>query len=324
MGRGRPGTQLLTSGADRATRTMHPMFQRPLAALPVVAVVAVLALAGCGNESDANTAEDPGPTETTSSTASEASSSPASDVTCEYPEDPMGAAKPVEPPPATPTETGQLDVAIGTNLGALNATFDADRTPCTVNSFLSLASQGYFDDVVCHRMTTNGIFVLQCGDPTQSGSGGPGYSFADELDGSETYEAGTLAMANAGPEHQRQPVLHRLRRLAAAAVVHRLRPRRRRGRQDRQGAWPKKGVDDANGPGDGHPTPGSAPRGDHGRLRPSSSSTYSTGSPIATVRPTVHRRSRVCAIARGSISRARSPASPSGKTMSREMLSPTR
>jgi peptidyl-prolyl cis-trans isomerase B (cyclophilin B) len=64
---------------------------------------------------------------------------------------------------------------------------------------VSLADQGYFDDTQCHRMTTEGIYVLQCGDPTASGRGGPGYSFADELSGEETYGAGTLAMANAGP-----------------------------------------------------------------------------------------------------------------------------
>jgi peptidyl-prolyl cis-trans isomerase B (cyclophilin B) len=231
---------------------MHPMFKRPLAALPVVAAVAVLALAGCGNESDTSTAADTGPTDATSSAASETSSAPASEVTCEYPEDPMGAAKPVDPPPATPTETGQLDVAIGTNLGDLQATLDADRTPCTVNSFLSLASQGYFEDVVCHRMTTSGIFVLQCGDPTQSGSGGPGYSFADELDGSETYEAGTLAMANAGPNTNGSQffIVYKDTQLPPSYTVF--------GHVDDAAVKlikgvAKKGVDDANGPGDGHP-----------------------------------------------------------------------
>jgi peptidyl-prolyl cis-trans isomerase B (cyclophilin B) len=69
-----------------------------------------------------------------------------------------------------------------------------------VHSVLSLAEQGYFDDTSCHRLTTQGIFVLQCGDPTATGSGGPGYSFADELTGQETYPAGTIAMANAGPD----------------------------------------------------------------------------------------------------------------------------
>ncbi|MDR1999145.1 MAG: peptidylprolyl isomerase, partial [Frankiaceae bacterium] len=51
----------------------------------------------------------------------------------------------------------------------------------------------------CHRLTTSGLFVLQCGDPTGTGSGGPGYKFGDELSGSETYPRGTLAMANSGP-----------------------------------------------------------------------------------------------------------------------------
>jgi peptidyl-prolyl cis-trans isomerase B (cyclophilin B) len=253
VGRGRQGAQLLTSGADQATRTMHPMLKRPLAVLPVVAVVAMLALAGCGNESDTSTAADPAPSEATTSAASEEASSPAaSGVTCEYPEDPMGAAKPVNPPPATPTETGQLEGAIVTNLGALNGTFDADRAPCTINSLLSLASQGYFSDVVCHRMTTSGIFVLQCGDPTQTGSGGPGYSFADELDGSETYEAGTLAMANAGPNTNGSQffIVYKDSQLGPLYTVF--------GHVDDAAVKiikkvAKKGVDDANGPGDGHP-----------------------------------------------------------------------
>jgi peptidyl-prolyl cis-trans isomerase B (cyclophilin B) len=63
-----------------------------------------------------------------------------------------------------------------------------------------LASQGFFDDTRCHRLVTSGIYVLQCGDPSYSGSGGPGYSFADELSGKEQYGTGTLAMANAGPD----------------------------------------------------------------------------------------------------------------------------
>ena len=69
-----------------------------------------------------------------------------------------------------------------------------------MTSFVSLAEQGYFDGTSCHRLTTAGIHVLQCGDPTGTGAGGPGYSFADELTGEETYAAGTLAMANAGPD----------------------------------------------------------------------------------------------------------------------------
>ena len=96
--------------------------------------------------------------------------------------------------------TGQVTGTMTTNLGDLDLTLDADKTPCTVNSFVSLAKQGYFDSTSCHRLTTQGIYVLQCGDPTGTGMGGPGYSFKDELSGSETYPAGTLAMANAGAD----------------------------------------------------------------------------------------------------------------------------
>ena len=121
-------------------------------------------------------------------------------ATCEYPSDGSQPAKDVEPPPGEPTAEGEVDVTISTSVGDVGATLDADAVPCTVNSFLSLADQGYFDDTDCHRLTTQGIFVLQCGDPTGSGAGGPGYTFPDELKGDESYPAGTLAMANAGPD----------------------------------------------------------------------------------------------------------------------------
>jgi peptidyl-prolyl cis-trans isomerase B (cyclophilin B) len=93
-----------------------------------------------------------------------------------------------------------VDATIATSVGNLQATLDADKTPCTVNSFVSLAQQGYFDNTPCHRLTTaaTGIYVLQCGDPTGSGTGGPGYTIPDELSGTEAYGPGTLAMANTG------------------------------------------------------------------------------------------------------------------------------
>jgi peptidyl-prolyl cis-trans isomerase B (cyclophilin B) len=73
------------------------------------------------------------------------------------------------------------------------------KATCTVNSFVYLASKDYFNNTPCHRLTTKGIFVLQCGDPTGTGTGGPGYSFADENLTGATYPAATLAMANSGP-----------------------------------------------------------------------------------------------------------------------------
>ncbi|MFD4320942.1 peptidylprolyl isomerase [Streptomyces sp. NPDC058548] len=98
-------------------------------------------------------------------------------------------------------------MALKTNEGDITITMDAAKTPRTVNSFSHLAAKKYFDGTKCHRLTTSGIFVLQCGDPKGDGTGGPGYTIPDEnldalgkagADGSVTYPAGTVAMANTG------------------------------------------------------------------------------------------------------------------------------
>ncbi len=94
---------------------------------------------------------------------------------------------------------------LDTNCGKVTVSLDAAKAPHTVNSFAFLAGEQYFDHTKCHRLTTGGIFVLQCGDPTASatapgGTGGPGYKFADENLTGATYPAGTLAMANSGPD----------------------------------------------------------------------------------------------------------------------------
>ena len=177
----------------------HALAHRPksiaLLVLAIFAVVALLALTGCGSSgSDGESAEG------SSGSSGSDSSSAAASGTCSYPADKQSESKDVKAPAKEPETTGSVDATIATSAGDLSATLDADRAPCTVNSFMSLAQQKYFADTDCHRLTTEGIFVLQCGDPTGTGSGGPGYSFADELDGSETYPAGTLAMANAGPD----------------------------------------------------------------------------------------------------------------------------
>jgi peptidyl-prolyl cis-trans isomerase B (cyclophilin B) len=82
-----------------------------------------------------------------------------------------------------------------------DVTFTAltDKAPYTTYSFEYLAGKKYFDATKCHRLTTSSIYVLQCGDPTGTGSGGPGYQFQDENLTGATYPAGTIAMANAGP-----------------------------------------------------------------------------------------------------------------------------
>ena len=84
-----------------------------------------------------------------------------------------------------------------TNQGSFTVQLLAERAPGTVNNFVSLARWKYFDGTKCHRVIEN--FVVQCGDPTATGTGGPGYSFADELPGTGEYTIGSLAMANSGP-----------------------------------------------------------------------------------------------------------------------------
>jgi peptidyl-prolyl cis-trans isomerase B (cyclophilin B) len=122
-------------------------------------------------------------------------------VSCTYPGDGQPPARPAKAPPtADVSARGSEPVALGTSAGQIDLTLDRDLAPCTVNSFVSLAKQGYFDNTPCHRLTTSpGLQVLQCGDPSGTGSGGPGYSFADETYPQLTYGRGYLAMANAGP-----------------------------------------------------------------------------------------------------------------------------
>jgi peptidyl-prolyl cis-trans isomerase B (cyclophilin B) len=161
------------------------MLSRPLAAL--AALVALSAsLAGC-SAGAAHQATDTAPTRQATGPA------------CTYEAD-GSPAKQVDPPPAHAAVSGTVKATIATSAGDISMTLHTDTTPCTVNSFVSLADQGYFDGTSCHRLTTQGIYVLQCGDPTGTGAGGPGYSFADELSGKETYGEATVAMANAGPD----------------------------------------------------------------------------------------------------------------------------
>ncbi|MGA0203997.1 MAG: peptidylprolyl isomerase [Ilumatobacteraceae bacterium] len=84
-----------------------------------------------------------------------------------------------------------------TSMGTLVIALDAVKAPKTVNNFVFLALNHYFDDVIFHRIIKG--FVCQGGDPTGTGTGGPGYRFEDELPKSGQYEIGSLAMANAGP-----------------------------------------------------------------------------------------------------------------------------
>jgi len=167
-------------------------------AAAAAALVLLPTLAACGGDSSSSTAADSGASTGTSTPASPSTSSSASSTSCDYPADSQSATRQVDPPPATADVQGDVPVTMKTSIGTLDATLDADKTPCTVNSFVSLAKQGFFDKTPCHRLTTSQIFVLQCGDPSGTGTGGPGYTIPDELSGTETYGPGTLAMANTG------------------------------------------------------------------------------------------------------------------------------
>ncbi len=84
-----------------------------------------------------------------------------------------------------------------TNMGEYTAILDPVKAPGAVNNFVNLARHQYFDGTICHRAIP--AFMVQCGDPTATGSGGPGYKFADELPSAGEYKIGSLAMANSGP-----------------------------------------------------------------------------------------------------------------------------
>jgi len=121
-------------------------------------------------------------------------------VDCQYPATQQASARPVRPPLAGSTSArGTVGASMQTSAGAIGLTLDRALAPCTVNSFLSLAKQGFYSHSPCHRLVTNpGLHVLQCGDPTGTGTGGPGYTISDEVFPELTYGRGLVAMANTG------------------------------------------------------------------------------------------------------------------------------
>ena len=110
-------------------------------------------------------------------------------------------------PKAVKPPTKLLKSRIGTftlvtNCGNIVIRTDGVKAPITITAFTALAKAGYFNATLCHRLTTSGLYVLQCGDPTATGTGGPGFTFADEnlpKNVVNNYPAGTVAMANSGP-----------------------------------------------------------------------------------------------------------------------------
>jgi peptidyl-prolyl cis-trans isomerase B (cyclophilin B) len=108
------------------------------------------------------------------------------------------AARKVSLPPKDADISATYTAAIKTNRGTVDINLLNSKAACTVNSFVSLADQGFYNNTPCPRLATTGFYILQCGDPTGTGSGGPGYGFASENLKGAKYPTGTVAMANSG------------------------------------------------------------------------------------------------------------------------------
>ncbi|MEV4254808.1 peptidylprolyl isomerase [Spirillospora sp. NPDC049652] len=113
----------------------------------------------------------------------------------------QGALKDGSKPPVKPAYGGAVQATLKTTQGDIGLTLDGAKAPCATNSFAFLAGKKFWDGSHCHRLSTSaGLQMLQCGDPTGTGQGGPGYKFANENTQGAKYGAGTLAMANAGAD----------------------------------------------------------------------------------------------------------------------------
>ncbi len=212
--------QLERRAAQERRRRLYTIIAAAVVVVAVVAGVAVYFVTRGGSDSTTTAASTP-PSSSPAQAAPAAAEgqlpafNPPADLgaDCQYPAA-EAASKPNSPPRTgkVPTDPAEVSVSMSTDQGNIGIQLDNAKSPCTVNSFASLAQQGYFNDTPCHRLTTSpSLSVLQCGDPTGSGSGGPGYQFANEYPTNQfqpddpalqtpvTYPRGTLAMANAGP-----------------------------------------------------------------------------------------------------------------------------
>lgn len=164
-------------------------------AAAVAAVVTAIGLAATGAFDGGN--------DTVASPDPESDATPAgSSEGCTYRESGSPAVSGIGTPPELSAANAEAASATFTLNGSpVTVELEPAAAPCTVHSFAHLAGTGYFDDTTCHRLTTSdALKVLQCGDPTGSGSGGPGYEFDNENTEGATYTAGTVAMANSGAD----------------------------------------------------------------------------------------------------------------------------
>lgn len=163
-----------------------------IAAVGVLGIVGVIALVSqTGNKSTAASSNSSPTAPSTAASATPTSTSPSTAAT---------------PPSPALAEARAWTADLTTSAGNLGITLDGKLAPQAVASFVSLAKLGYFDNTSCHRLTITGIFVLQCGDPTGSGSGGPSYRFGpiENAPADNVYPAGTVAMARVGNDANSQ------------------------------------------------------------------------------------------------------------------------
>ena len=163
---------------------------------PLIAAVVALAIAagGCGGDDEqdeSGAAQKPAPAETQ---PAEEPQAPCKDVEQPAPRDGGGQKKPTRTLEASKT----YEVVFETSCGAFTIRLDQKTSPQAAASFVSLARNGFFDETIFHRIVPG--FVIQGGDPTVSGSGGPGYSTRDRVPQDAAYDPGVVAMAKAGNE----------------------------------------------------------------------------------------------------------------------------
>ncbi len=233
---------------ERRVEQARKRRRNTLAAVTVLAVLLVVGgaalVSGLGGKDDSADA------------AASSSTSPAFSGPCSYtPDSSSTGGKTVAPPAADVPTSGTVGMTMTTADGPIGLTLDQAAAPCAAASFVSLANQQFFDGTPCHRETdSDGLKVLQCGDPTGTGTGGPGYQFPTQVTGSETYTRGTLAMANSGQgfdgsqfflvygDSQLSPDYTVVGSIDAAGLAV-------------LDAIASRGNDGSNGPGDGKPNP---------------------------------------------------------------------
>jgi peptidyl-prolyl cis-trans isomerase B (cyclophilin B) len=186
----------LRAEAAQRRRRLQAMIGAGSAVL-VLIVGVVLLVTLTGNDKKTTNAANPGAS--ASATPTHCTWKPKIDPSASPQPELQKTMKDVGTPPASgEPRTGVQTMNVTTNVGAVEVQVDTANAPCTAASFTYLASKKFFDNTPCHRMTTTGIYVLQCGDPSGTGTGGPSYEFAEEnlpTNKRPTYPAGTVAVA---------------------------------------------------------------------------------------------------------------------------------